>query len=183
MDTDVVTVLDKGAEAGALITVESRARRERDGQAQFTVRRTWLARADGGFGGPQGTASTPTPWPARRPDMTHRCETRPEQGHLFRTAIARDNPAPAARSQADPAWPLLDASCLQGIACLAILEVICEYDHTLIESFSCQFGAAARAGEPLVAELWQDANVVSCLVRAGEGGEVVIDQARCVLAA
>ena len=55
LDSEVAAVIDKGADAGALITVESRARRERDGQAVFTVRRTWLARGDGGFGGPRGS--------------------------------------------------------------------------------------------------------------------------------
>ncbi len=41
---------------------------------------------------------------------------------------------------------------------------------------------AAYPGETLVAELWQDANVVSCRVRAVERDVLVLDHGRFVLA-
>jgi hypothetical protein len=180
VDTDVASVLDRDAGGGALVTVESRARRERDGQPLFTARRTWLARADGGFGGPRGRAAPavvgPGPVPARRPDMTCVCETRPDQALLFNLALVGESGTRGAPGG-------LAGLCLQGIACVAVLREICEYDHTLIRSFACSLSGAARAGEPLVAELWQDANVVACRLRAPDRDEVVLDQGRCVLAA
>ena len=70
IDSEIAVVFDKGADVGALVVVESRARRERDGQPAFTVRRTWLARGDGGFGGPRGGSTVRHSVPERRPDMT-----------------------------------------------------------------------------------------------------------------
>jgi acyl dehydratase len=185
MDSEVARVFDKGADAGALITVESRARRERDGQALFTVRRTWLARGDGGFGGPQGTRASLHPLPQRRPDMTQTYETRPDQALLFGLSAERNalHVDPAVARQNGLAGPSLQSLCLQGIACRAILQVICDYDHTLIRSLAVAYAGPAYPGETLVAELWQDANVVSCRLRVLERDAVVLDQGRCVLAA
>lgn len=184
MDTEVAAVFDKGVEAGALITVESRARRERDGQVVFTVRRTWLAAGDGGFGGPRGSSAPPHRLPERRPDMTQAFETRPDQALLFRLSVgtALFGESSVANPSGVPG-PILPGLCLQGIACHAILKVICEYDHTLIRSLACSYAGPAYAGENLVAELWQDANIVSCRLRALERDAVVLDQGRCVLAA
>lgn len=182
MDSDVASVYDKGAEGGALVTVETRARREGDGRPVFTVRRTWLARGDGGFGGPQGRSdgAASHPLPHRRPDMTRVCVTRPDQALLFGLSLARGLPpdGPAGR-RAGPAG--LDSLCLQGMACLAILAEICEYDHTLIRSLAVGATGPVSPGETLVAELWQDANVVSCRLRAEGRDAVVLDQGRCVL--
>ena len=181
MDSEVAAVFDKGVEAGALVTVESRARRERDGQAVFTVRRTWLAAGDGGFGGPRGSSVPPHRLPDRRPDLTQSFETRPDQALLFRLSAGEAGvggpPGPILPG------PILPGLCLLGISCHAILKVICEYDHTLIRSLSVSFAAPAYAGENLVAELWQDANIVSCRLRALERDAVVLEQGRCVLAA
>jgi acyl dehydratase len=185
MDSEVAAVFDKGADAGALITVESRARRERDGQAVFTVRRTWLARGDGGFGGPRGSSASPHALPQRRPDMTQTFETRPDQALLFRLSAER-NPLHVDLNlarQLGPPGPILHDLCLQGIACHAILKVICEYDHTLIRSLATSFAGPAYPGETLVAELWQDANIVSCRLRVLERDALVLDHGRCVLAA
>jgi hypothetical protein len=179
VDTDVASVLDRDAGGGALVMLESRARRERDGQPLFTVRRTWLARADGGFGGPRGRAEPagagPGPVPSRRPDMTCVCETRPDQALLFSLALARGS-----GPRVPPAG--LDGLCLQGIACVAVLREICEYDHTLIRSFEARPVADAFPAERLRIDLWQDANVVTFRVVAADRDQVVLDQGRCVLA-
>ncbi len=182
VDSDVAAVIDKGAEAGALITVESRARRESDGQPVFTVRRTWLARGDGGFGGPRGTRGAPHVLPQRRPDMTDTVATRPDQALLFRLSADQTFLHAAATVPGLRPPTRLQGLCLQGIACHAILQVICDYDHTLIRSLAVTFGGPAYPGETLVAELWQDANIVSCRLRALERDVVVLDQGRCVLA-
>lgn len=185
MDSEVAAVFDRGADAGALITVESRARREQDGQVVFTVRRTWLARGDGGFGGPRGSRAAPHGLPERRPDMTQTFDTRPDQALLFRLSADR-NPLhvdPAIAKQNGLPGPSLHGLCLQGIACHAILQVICEYDHTLIRSLAVSYAGPAYPGETLMAELWQDANIVSCRLRVLERDAVVLDHGRCVLAA
>lgn len=183
VDREVAAVFDKGADEGALIVIESRARREQDGQAIFTTRRTWLARGDGGFGGPRGKSAPPHVLPTRRPDMTHHCQTRADQALLFRLSVDR-NPLhvdAAVARQHGLDGPILHGLCLQGIACHAILQVICDFDHTLIRSLAVSFAGPAYPGETLEAELWQDANIVSCRLRALERDEVVLDHGRCVL--
>jgi hypothetical protein len=184
IDSDVAAVLDKGAGAGALVTVESRARRERDGEPVFTVSRSWLARGDGGFGGPRGGPSGSSierhPVPRRRPDMAHTCATRFDQGLLFSLAAERDGRRPGSGTGLTDA--ALHPLCLQGIACLAILREICDYDHTLVRSLAVTHLGDAFPGETLVAELWQDANVVSCRLRVLERDVLVLDHGRCLLA-
>ncbi|MDP2325628.1 MAG: MaoC/PaaZ C-terminal domain-containing protein [Gammaproteobacteria bacterium] len=184
VDREVATVSDQGADEGALIVVESRARREQDGQAVFTARRTWLACGDGGFGGPRGSSSSRHVLPTRRPDMTHPCETRADQALLFRLSVDRHplHVDAAVARQHGLEGPILHGLCLQGIACHAILQVICDFDHTLIRSLAVSFAGPAYPGERLEAELWQDANIVSCRLRALERDAVVLDRGRCVLA-
>lgn len=182
LDSEVVAVFDQGTDGGALISTESRARREPDAQPVFTVRRTWFAGADGGFGGPRkppalsGTLSRP-------PDMVQTDATRTNQGILFSLSRERQIPSLQATGLPPPGTPgaPLHALCLQGIACHAILRIICEYDHTLIRSFSAVFTGIAFPGETLDTELWQDANVVHFRLRSRERDAVVLDQGRCVL--
>ena len=178
IDSAVVSVVDQGADTGALIVVESRARRARDDHPIFTLRRTLLARGDGGLGGPRGVAGVaPHAIPARAPDLSAVLTTRADQGLLFR--LCRDREP----GYVHPAASHLDESCIYGLACHAVLRVICEYDHTLISSFAASFAGAVTPGESLQAELWQDANVVSFRLRVPERDTVVLDNGRCVLAA
>lgn len=185
VDTEVAGVFDKGAEAGALVVVESRARRERDGEAVFRVRRTWLARSDGGFGGARGASVAPPAPPDRPPDLLQVCETRPDQALLFRLSGDR-NPLHVdprvARDRGLPG-PILHGLCLHGLLGYAVLRVICEYDHTLLRSISATYTGPVYPGETLVAELWQDGNIVSCRLRARDRNQVVLDNGRCLLAA
>ena len=117
--------------------------------------------------------------------MTQTLETRPDQALLFRLSADRNalHVDPAVAKQNGLPGPILHGLCLQGIACHAILQVICEYDHTLIRSLAVSYAGRAYPGETLVAELWQDANIVSCRLRVLERDAVVLDQGRCVLAA
>lgn len=183
LDGEVVAVLDKGADTGALIATEIRGRREHDAQAMFTVRRTWLAGGDGGFGGPRRDAELSSGPPARAPDMLQTNFTRPDQGILFGLSTDRHIPSFQAAGlppSGSPGAPL-HALCLQGIACHAILRIICEYDHTLIRSFSTAFTGIAFPGETLDTEIWQEANVVYFRLRSRERDAIVLDQGRCVL--
>jgi acyl dehydratase len=176
VDSAVVAVVDQGAETGALIVVESRVRRSGDDQAMFSLRRTFLARGDGGFGGPRGPASiTAHRIPERAADLSTVLETRPDQALLYRLCGDRD---PAC---VNPAAPVLHRLCVYGIACHAVLRVICEYDQTLIGSFAASFVGPVTPGESLLAELWQDANVVSFRLSVPARNAVVLDHGRCVL--
>lgn len=177
VDSAVIAVADQGAETGALIVVESRARRSQDDQPMFSLRRSFLARGDGGFGGPRSLAGVAAHrMPERAPDLSTVLATRADQALLYRLCGDRD---PA---RVNPAAPVLHRLCTYGIACHAVLGVICEYDHTLIGSIAASFVGLVRPGDSLKAELWQDANVVSFRLRVAERNAIVLDHGRCVLA-
>ena len=177
IDSSVVAVADQGADAGALVVIESRARRAKDDQPLFSLRRTLLARGDGGFGGPRGvTGAGAHRIPQRAPDLSAVLETRADQGLLFQLCGDRKS------GYVNPAVPVLQETCIYGIACHAVLRVICEYDHTLIRSFTASFTGPVTPGDRLQAELWQDANIVSFRLRVPESDAIVLDNGRCVLA-
>jgi acyl dehydratase len=176
VDSAVVAVTDLGGDKGALIVVESRARRARDEQPMFSLRRSFLARGDGGFGGPRGALDIAAQrLPTRAPDLTALMATRFDQALLYRLCGDRD-------PRHNPAAPVLHDTCVWGIACHAVLGVICEYDHTLIGSFAASFVGPVTPGDSLLAELWQDANVVSVRLSVPARNAVVLDHGRCVLA-
>lgn len=183
-DSHVIGLLDRGAGAGAEVTVVTRARRERDGQPAFTVTRSLLARGDGGFGGPRGPAAAPIPFPDRPPDLTHAIETRLDQALLFRL-LGDQNPIhalPAAAKAAGLERPILHNLCSFGIGCHALLRVVCEYDHTLMRTLSATWTGPVYPGDTLLAEIWQQANVLSFRLRVPERNALVLDHGRCVLA-
>jgi hypothetical protein len=177
VDSAVVAVTDLGVDKGALVVVECRARRAKDEQPVFNLRRTFLARGDGGLGGPRGAAGVPVHrMPERSADLTAMMATRADQALLYRLCGDRDP------GYVNPAAPLLHVTCTYGIACHAVLRVICEYDHTLISSLAASFAGPVTPGESLLAELWQDANVVSFRLSVPARNAVVLDHGRCVLA-
>jgi acyl dehydratase len=182
-DSRVVSVIDKGPNKSALISVESEVRMAKDDTALFTVGSTVVARGDGGFGGPNGKGPEAHKLPDREPDMSCDLETQPDQALLFR--LCRDrNPLhadPVLARQVGFEKPILHGLCTYGIACRAILKTICDYDYTLITGFNTRFTASVYPGDTVTTEMWQDRNIVSfrCLVRARDS--VVIDNGMCSL--
>ena len=107
----IVGAIDKG-DKGALIEGEARLRDATTGVAYVTNRVTWLARADGHFGGPRTGEAPAHCMPARAPDITIRQATRPDQAALYRLLGDRNplhiDPAVAAAAGFDR--PILHGS-------------------------------------------------------------------------
>ena len=57
--------------------------------------------------------------------------------------------------------PILHGLCTYGIACRAILQTICNYDHTLVEGFDARFSLPVLPGDTITTEMWQDGHIVS----------------------
>ncbi len=180
VDGDVTGVYDQGPGAGAGIDVEFRARRQRDGAPAFTVQRRYLATADGGCGGPRASDAPPG-LPARSPDLVEPVATAPAQALWYAAGRPPEALLPAAAT-ADAPPGELPALAAFGLAGLAVLKVICEYDPTLVASLAAELVGPVQAGERLVAELWQDANVVRFRLLAPGRGVAVVDRGTCVLA-
>ncbi|HEX5764125.1 MAG TPA: MaoC family dehydratase, partial [Woeseiaceae bacterium] len=181
----VTGVYDKGAAHGAVIVVQSEARLAKDETALFTLGSTLIARGDGGIGGPRAAPLERHALPKRDPDLSCSSPTRADQALLFRLSGDR-NPLHADRAAAREAGfprPLLHGRCTYGIACRAILNTICDYDHTLITGFEARFSAPVYPGDTLTTEMWQDGNIVSfrCSVKARNS--IVLSNGKCTLAA
>jgi acyl dehydratase len=180
----VANVFDWGPRKGALFLFEAEGRLASDDTVLFTLGCTVMARGDGGFGGPSGTGPRPHRAPQRDPDLSCDISTRKDQALLFRLTGDR-NPLHADPSKASAAGfdvPILHGMCTYGIACRAILQTICDYDHTLIEGFDARFTAPVLPGDVITTDMWQDGNIVSFRCTVKERDVIVLRNGKCTLA-
>jgi len=180
----VIGVVDRGANHGAEIEIESELRRKADDTVLCTLTSRLIARADGGFGGPPPVARERHALPDREPDLVCDLPTRPDQALLFR--LSGDlNPLhadPLIAREAGFSAPLLHGRCTYGIACHAVLKTVCEYDFTLISGFDVRFSSPVYPGDVVTTEMWQDRNVVSFCCKVNARNVTVINNGKCTLA-
>lgn len=179
----VVDVFDRGASRGSMFLFEVEGRLAKDDTVVFTVGATVMARGDSGFGAPSGTGPKPHRVPRRDPDLSCDTPTRKDQALLFRLNGDR-NPLHADPDAAHDAGfdiPILHGLCTYGIACRAILQTICDYDHTLIEGFDARFSLPVLPGDTITTDMWQDGNVVSFQCSVKERDVIVLRNGKCKL--
>lgn len=173
---------DKGAGKGAVIVTETDISLV-SGEPLCTLGSTTFARGDGGFGGPSSGGPEPHPIPARAPDVSCALATRPDQALLYRLSGDR-NPLHAdpnvARAAGFPK-PILHGLCTYGTTCRAVLQTLCDFDHTRIRSFDVRFSSPVFPGETIVTDMWRDGAIVSFRARVAERDVVVINNGRCEL--
>lgn len=180
----VTDVFDKGADKGALIITETALRLADTGAALCTLGSTIFARGDGGFGGPEGSGPDPYPAPERAPDAVCELRTEPGQALLYRLNGDR-NPLHADPGFAKAAGfprPILHGLCTYGVACKAVLQTLCDYDHTRITGFDVRFSAPIFPGETIVTHMWREGPVVAFQCRVKEREAVVVKNGKCTLA-
>jgi acyl dehydratase len=181
----VVAVHDKGSEQGAMIVIQAEVRLAKDDTALFTLDSTVIAWADGGTGGPRDPLPEQHTLPVRDPDLSYTSATRPDQALLFRLSGGRKalHADPEAAREAGFPRPLLHGRCTYGIACRAILNTICDYDHTLVTGFDARFSAPVYPGDILTTDMWQDRNIVSFRCSVMARNSIVLSNGKCTLAA
>lgn len=183
LDKRIVDVFDRGSRRGAMFLFEVEGRLARDETVLFTAGATVLARGDGGFSGPSGSGPPPHRPPRREPDLRCDTPTRPDQALLFRLNGDR-NPLHADPDTATSAGfpvPILHGLCTYGIACRAILQTICNYDHTLIGGFDARFSLPVLPGDTITTEMWQDGDIVSFQCSVKERDIIVLRNGKCTL--
>lgn len=182
-DTVIPAVYDKGPARGAIVIRETRLRCARDGQPLATVRKTFLARGDGGFGGPSLSTPSLDAVPARPADSTIDLPIRADQAALFRLCGDR-NPLhidpQAARAAGFPA-PILHGLCTYGFTCRAVLKSFGCNDVNVIESHAARFVAPIYPGETLRIEMWRDGETVSFRGSASARGDQTVVHGKTVL--
>ena len=182
-DERVTGAVDKGPGKGALIFTEKTIRLKDTNELLCTTGGTIFARGDGGFGGPSTGGPAVHAIPDRTPDAVCASDTRVDQALLYRLSGDR-NPLhsdPNFAKMAGFPKPILHGLCSYGTACRAVLQTMCNYDHTLITGFDVRFSSPVFPGETIITEMWKDGNVVSFRSKLKERDVVVLNNGKCTL--
>jgi acyl dehydratase len=182
-DERVTGAVDKGPGKGALIFTEKTIRLKGSNELLCTTGGTIFARGDGGFGGPSTGGPAVHAIPDRKPDAVCATDTRVDQALLYRLSGDR-NPLhsdPNFAKMAGFPKPILHGLCSYGTACRAVLQTMCNYDHTLITGFDVRFSSPVFPGETIITEMWKDGNVVSFRSKLKERDIVVLNNGKCTL--
>jgi acyl dehydratase len=182
--TRVSEIVDKGANKGALITLQMDVRLA-SGEPLYTMENVTFARGDGGCGGPAVATQAPHAIPERAPDLVHISETRVDQALLYRLNGDR-NPLhadPALATKAGFERPILHGLCTYGIACRAVLASVCDYQAARMRSFDVRFTSPIYPGDTIHTDIWIDANVVSFRCRVKDRDVIALNNGRCEISA
>jgi acyl dehydratase len=183
IDERVIGAFDKGKDKGAVIVTEKVLRDKKSNDKLCTLVGTTFARGDGGFGGPKDGAPAPHTLPTRAPDLSHECDTRPDQAFIYalsgdRNPLHRD---PNVAKMAGFPRPILHGLCTYGTACRAVISSVCKYDAQKITGFDVRFSSPVFPGETIVTEMWVDGSVVSFRSKVKERDVVVLNNGKCTL--
>lgn len=183
LDGRIVSVADKGAGKGAIITREVVIREAGSGDKIATLVTDVFARGDGGFEGPAPSRDNPWKKPDRAPDRTVRISTRPNQALIYRLSGDRNplhsDPAFAARAGFDR--PILHGLCTYGICCRALLQSYADYDPDAIREFAIRFSSPCYPGETIAVDWWGEGGELLFEARVEERGVVVAKNGRARL--
>lgn len=171
----MVSAIDKG-DKGAIVLGETNLCDAETDEAYATLRTTWMARADGHFGGPTESGEAPHKVPDRAPDLSVDYATRLDQAALYRLCGDR-NPLhidPQVAERAGFPRPILHGLCTFGITCRAVLETFADYDPSRIASHALRFSAPVYPGEIVTVDMWQDDSEVSFEARVKARDAVVV---------
>lgn len=176
-------VVDKGAEKGALVLIETAVSDAASGAEIATTVNTLFCRGDGGFGGPTDGDLPQHAVPERPHDCEVTIQTLPQQAAIYRLSGDK-NPLhidPDMAVHARFPAPILHGLCTYGIACRAVMQSYCDNDPACIARFDVRFSSPVYPGEAITTRMWRDGNQVSfeCLIAAR--GVTVIRNGLCEL--
>lgn len=181
----IVDIVDKGEGKGALVYYERRIFDAKTDELLCTSTQTVFCRGDGGIGGPQRSAPAPHAIPDRAPDVECELPTLPQTALLYR--LNGDmNPLhadPEIAKKAGFERPILHGLATFGIAGIALLKGVCDYDAARIAEIHARFTAPVFPGETLRVDLWKNGDEVSFTVTAVERNVVAINNGRALIRA
>ena len=183
--TKINEIVDKGEGRGALIYVEREIHDKASGRHIATSITTTFARADGGFGGPDGPSLPVHQLPDRAPDMVDEVRTLPQAALIYRLS-GDSNPlhaSPAVAKQAGFHAPILHGLCSYGVAGWSILRSCCCGDPARLKQFDLRFSSPVFPGETLRTEIWRDGEDVSFRTSVAERDTVVLNNGFARIAA
>ncbi|WP_121062567.1 MaoC/PaaZ C-terminal domain-containing protein [Chachezhania antarctica] len=175
--TRIDGIVDKGEGKGALIYVAREIHDKATGTHIATSVSTTFARADGGFGGPDGPTLPVSALPDRAPDMADEVTTVPQAALIYRLS-GDTNPlhaSPSVATQAGFPAPILHGLCSYGIAGWSILRSCCGGDPAKLKQLDLRFSSPVFPGETLRTEIWRDGTDVSFRTSVVERDKVVLN--------
>jgi acyl dehydratase len=170
-ENKVLEVIDKGAEKGALITIQRKLYDDATAVCYCTQRSTAFARGDGGFGGPQTKSPQAVLMPDRAPDFSIDIQVSPQAALLYR--LSGDyNPLhadPVVAKKAGFDRPILHGLATYGVAARALVSALKIADLASFRGFGARFSAPVYPGETIRTLIWKEGHKVffrsDCLQR------------------
>lgn len=179
----VIEVVDKGADKGALISIERQLFDESTGDLYSTQTAVIFARANGGFAGPVTSSPKPHQLPDRPPDNTIDITTTAQMALLYR--LSGDyNPLHADPRVAEKAGfkaPILHGLASFGVAARAVISAFDIQGQSPLKSFGLRFSAPVYPGETISTDLWRDGQEVSFRSRVAARDAIVLNNGRAVI--
>ena len=178
--TQVIDVLDKGADKGALIYLQRDLHDSASNEKLATLGMSVFARGNGGFGGRSSGSASLHRLPDRTPDTICDLPTSLRSALIYR--LSGDlNPLhidPEISRQAGFDSPILHGLCTLGVAGHAVLRTYCNLDTSRFVSLSLRFSRPTYPGETIRTHMWRDGDVISFRCQTVERGVTVLDNGR-----
>ncbi|RJF89409.1 3-alpha,7-alpha,12-alpha-trihydroxy-5-beta-cholest-24-enoyl-CoA hydratase [Oleomonas cavernae] len=175
-DARIVSVADRGAGKGAVVTLERLIKDAATQVPYCTVTQTLLLRGDGGFGGPPPAPAATPALPSRTPDVTLAIQTSPRAALIYR--LSGDlNPLhadPAVAAKAGFARPILHGLASYGMAGWAVLRAFGGGEPAALRRLAVRFAGIVLPGDRLDFRLWLEGAQVLFAARVGD--RTVLDQ-------
>ncbi len=179
----VTGVVDDGAAKGAWLYLRKDLS-DAEGRPVARVSSTYMLRGDGGcgmFGAPEPEL---TPLPERAADHVLRHSTLPQQALLYR--LSGDmNPlhvSPGLARKAGFDRPILHGLCTMGIACRALISMLCPGAPERLRHLSLRFSRPVYPGETIQTEIFDlGAGEIRFRSRVIERDVIVLDRGRAEL--
>ncbi|WP_240540637.1 MaoC family dehydratase [Paracoccus sp. pheM1] len=179
----VTGVVDDGAAKGAWLYLRKDLS-DAEGRPVARVSSTYMLRGDGGcgmFGAPEPELA---PLPERAADHVLRHSTLPQQALLYR--LSGDmNPlhvSPGLARKAGFDRPILHGLCTMGIACRALISMLCPGAPERLRHLSLRFSRPVYPGETIQTEIFDlGAGEIRFRSRVIERDVIVLDRGRAEL--
>ncbi len=172
---NVLSLTDRGAGKGALLTLERTISNSENGTAYCRLHQTLLLRGDGGFGGQPASAEASC-IPARPADAITEIHTSPRTALIYR--LSGDwNPLhldPAIAHAAGFERPILQGLASYGIAGVAVSRATTRAPMDITE-LGCRFSGVVMPGDRLTCHIWHSAEN-RAVFQAFVGDKKVLDQ-------
>lgn len=182
--TRIDSIVDKGADKGALIYSSRKIIEQHSGRQLATIRQVTFARGDGGFGGSSRSPSSPHEFPSHNPDLIFDVPTYADLALIYR--LSGDfNPLhidPAVARSAGFEVPILHGLATFGAVGRGLLRLDGPSRPETVRKIEARFSSPVIPGDLIEVEAWRESSSVFFFrARVPARGVVVLQNGRLEL--